>query len=69
VVLSGKIYYFDKYAILDEIDEFAHGRSVSFSGFGQTMPPEANSEYFELREQEDSGQKVGWRAFSKKYGQ
>jgi hypothetical protein len=68
VVLAGKIYYFDKYAILDEIEEFAKGKSVMFSGFGKSMP-EANDEYFELREREDRGQKVDWRAFSKKYGQ
>jgi hypothetical protein len=69
VVLAGKIYYFDKYAILDEIDELAHGRSVLFNGFGQTILPEAHSEYFELRDREDRGQQVDWRAFSKKYGQ
>jgi hypothetical protein len=69
VVLAGKIYYFDKYAILDEIEEFAKGKSVMFSGFGKPVPAEANDEYIELREREDRGQRVDWRAFSKKYGQ
>lgn len=67
VVLAGKIYYFDKYAIVDEIEEFTRGKSVTFNGFGRSLPPEANAEYFELREQEDRGQQVDWRAFAKKY--
>ena len=74
VVLAGKIYYFDKYATVDEIEEFARGKSVTFNGFGRTaklssLLPEANTEYFELRTREDRGQRVDWRAFSKKYGQ
>lgn len=74
VVLAGKIYYFDRYMLVNEIEEFAQGHSVRFSGFGQPLSsyaarPDANAEYFELREKEDRGEKVDWESFSRKYGQ
>ena len=68
VVLVGKIYYFEKYMIVNEIEEFARGKSVLFNGFGKSRP-EANVEYIDLREQEDREQKVNWQAFFKKYSQ
>ena len=73
-MLAGKIYYFDRYMLVNEIEEFAQGHSVRFSGFGQPLSsyaarPDANAEYFELREKEDRGEKVDWESFSRKYGQ
>ena len=67
IVLSGRIYFYGKYATHNEIEDLAEGKTVTFDAHGKHLTKATLKEYDELRDEDYAGKDPDWKAFTKKW--